>query len=1313
MRRTSRRPYRRGSDRGLRRGFHWKKRPDHEDDQSKFANPGPYGEDSKEDRRGQDPSVPSFDLSAISIERKNLPIYQGREEFLSSITKNQTVIVTGETGCGKSTQVPQYILEQFPNSKIVVTQPRRMSTISLAKRVAEERKSPLGEDVGYLIQSDRRVSEDTKIFFMTTGFFIARLTAEVDEIPWTHIILDEVHERSIEMDFLLVLMKHILSTKKDLKLILMSATVDSEIYGNYFSAKSVENVRELMPPKDLLERNWVNGMRSAGPGVQQTTCPYREHTDDAADMVGAGGKPYEVATHYLDAIYTLMQKFEPFSNNFPQISDLDLLFRGSGDDKLEEVDERLLQLAVYIVYWQHCVRKDEPVDVRYSFLIFLPGLHEINVIQDLLQTICLDVYEEFEICVLHSAMPEEHHSRVFDECEPNKRRIILSTNIAESSVTLPDVRFVIDLGFSKEISYNSLTRSQVLELKWASKATMNQRKGRAGRVARGICYRLMPQPYFDTMLYEYSRPEIQRCPLDKLILRLKQLTNIGTPTDVLYRAIEPPDIAEIERTEIYLRDLGALDRNNDLTWLGRRYADMPCDLRVTRLAIFGYIFGMAKEGLLLAAIISQERPPVPSPSVLSARNIGMSSKYYSARIVYDGSNNSDPITMLNAYLEWKKFVGGFVCQAIRRSFLYGRSERPWITPKERGYCADNFVDPHIMREIYQTYLEYRKRINQIDPLSQHLPNGLKQSVKGNIIKTHGAATGAEALKLVIAAAFKGKYLVADYLLFEGTKRSKMIQKLNGSDNSMLISCVPEGVEPDDIVDLLEKSRDPNISVRIDNGYVYVDFSTAFKNCLRMGLWLGQYSQRYRNGDSVVLKKVFRRGDEVISRQQHSNINCLFKLPREIRLEGINHVLEEIPGEEGVVECIEALCLTKPEYPYQLKFKDFLTSHEVRIADDSINFVSFETNEALVTQRAWVCAEYIDRANIPIARMVTAFKACPLTAHILTMLFARHIELCTDDLSMYYDCFKTDTSDFKYFDYRLSNFDIKNINEIRKFISTSVSSNEDFIRAPATGITLIPVIMNTIFSDRIDIVRDAQHWRDVINSGHEPSRVKKVVNEDGHEDYLRQIEILEINDDETAFEKKKFQYREKKAAFLHDMNEKLKYVELRKTELHCKMCNNTLGYYDKLEVNDARRGMFYLNSTYGNVFSTDKIDEMSTFINSYVEEYGGLSESWAECSNNHVFGWYESGKILINSHSPIVVVFPTLVTMDWTRELWEDNMRVLISKSKLLEAERARSKPSLICTLCDVSLPNEQEFIKHFTRLQAHKDNLARFIADFT
>lgn len=1248
----------------------------------------------------------AIEPTLFDITRTNLPIFQQREQILALLNQTQTFIIHGETGCGKSTQVPQYILEEFPHSKIAVTQPRRMSTISLAKRVSEERRTPLGSEVGYQISFDRRVANDTKICFMTTGFLIAKLTADFDRVPWTHVILDEIHERSIEMDFLLVMMKHLLMRQKDLKLILMSATVDSDVFANYFASSSVEDVYNSRPPLALYENTWhLTRLRWGGTDFQKTCNRFREPVEDAARQIVAGGRPFEVTTKYIEDIYADLDQYEPF-RGFVTIDKLAELYRGSRDDRLDEVDERLYQLAALIVLRQHTTQQWEPEGLNSAFLIFLPGLHEINLMQDALQTTAQELAEVFEVCVLHSAMPEELHSKVFDECPANKRRVILSTNIAESSITLPDVRFVIDFGFSKEVAYNSLTRMQTLELKWSSKATMNQRRGRAGRVAKGMCYRLMPQQFFDCHLADFAKPEIQRCPLDKLILRLKLLPNLGTPAEVLYRTIEPPDITEISRTELYLKEMGALDDGLNLTWLGKRYSEMPCDIRVTRLIIFGYIFGIAKEALLLAAIMSQDRPPVCSPLVLTAKRRGLSSKHYSARLVYDGGNNSDLIMCLNSFLEWRSKVGSLVCKRISLSFAGGRMERPWPSSSERSYCSENYVDPFVMRAIYQTYLEYQKRLGLIDPSNDRLAGALRSSVRGNFILPHGLDSGSEALKIVIAAAFVGKYLVGSYAISEPAKRKRLIEKLQpDSEAQFIVSSVPAGVRPDHITKILEEARDPNLSVSIDGTTATVKLSAASQTCMRMCLWLGLYNNRYRNGDYVALQRVLRDTDTnlILDKSDITDGRFLYKLPRETKFQGKVIVLEQTEMNESSVACIEAACLGKPDYPYLLRFRDFLTSCEVRASQDSVNYVSVETQESLVDQRAWVCAEYVDKFDCPMARTITALKTAPLTPHLLTMLFSRHIELYPDSHSEFYDSFRTESSEYKFFEYRLANSDLLLINKLRSFVSHALSSDEAFIDAPQTGVKLLPLINDTLFKDRSQIVREANHLRDIADGIYNPSTPEKPGGEAHYNgDYLKPIEISDILDfDVEDYEAKRLEYKRKAEVNFDQLIQRYKFIELKKTELQCKICNYPLGQIDKLKPYDSERGLFFLNTTFGMIRFTSQLPETSPFIDHVTETSQGEAVTWCTCNNGHVINWAESGRCLISPKSPIVVAFPTLVVKNWTQDLWEDNLRNLLTESKAYETARAEAHIELECVVCSLHLKNERDFIKHFNSVHKH------------
>lgn len=1271
----------------------------------------------------------------VSHERKQIPIYKRRDEILASIARSQTVVFCGKAGCGKSTQVPQYILDQAPKSRIVVTQPTRMSTISLARRVAEERKTKLGDEVGYQIAGDQRVSEETRICYIATDYFVTKLPSKTFDFPWTHILLDEVHERSIEMDLLLALMRHIIQENKDIKLVLMSASCDSTSLTNYFLDPS-EQSRVALPPEALRE---PRRKRSRPEFI------YQEGEEGGVFQSEVGDRPYDVATEYLDTVFDILNSSRQLQD-VGALRELDYLFAEHDYDNLQEVDVRLMKLAALLVIRQHQFRFDEPEDTFYGFLIFLPSMNEISLMQEILQTLAENFYDNFEICLLRAAGSQEaDEMQVFEACASDKRRIILATDVAESSITLPDIRFVIDLGLTRELVYNPLTRVQIPKLKWASKASLNQRKGRIGRVSHGTCYRLMPKSFYETMLEEYSRPEIRRCPLDKLILRLKQIPKLGNLAELLRLTIDPPDLDKIARAEQTLRDLGALDRQYCVTWLGKLYSQMPCDLHATRLIVFGYIFGVAKEGLLMAAIMSQERSPIVAPSNLGYSGQGLNGKCLGACFVYDGSNDSDLLMMLNAFLEWKVKVGRVVCKVINDSFSRDRHKPAFQNKAEREYCASHYVNPYVMREIYKTYLEYRKQMLYLKIGGNLLEDGLSYSVVRNILEIHGSAIGAEALKLVIGAAYEGYYLVADYADSDTAERSALIKKLRpDAANKFVIPCVPEGVEPEDIVELLEESRDQHLSVTIDNGYAYVQMSTEFKKSLRMCLWLGQYYSRYRNGDFLIVQRVLRdaatghvnrllgatvsdgkldlkyrakglpmkgNSGQVLDRKKLNSRKWLQYLPR-ARLEGVIHVLEEKDIDHTTTGCIEAICLKQPCYPYQLRFKDFLTNHDVKITDDSINFISIEPNESLMTQRAWVCCEYVDKSGVLKARKVTAFKAAPLTPHILTMLFARDIELYADDWNTHYESFRRNGIESKQLDYHMSNDDLSIINQVRSFISKSFSSSEEFIKAPEVGITLIPDILGTLFKNRLEVLRD-QQWVEAIKGPRQQKQRSLVVGEESSdEDYLVQIQLLQLNELNDA---KIHNQRLNKVALLKRLDQKFKFVELKRTELRCKMCSFSIGYFDNLEVSDPRQGLFYLNSCYGLLAYTNEIDEDSDFISSFVDVTGGIAETWCTCTNPktpHVVGWVEDGRSMISSFSPIEVAFPTSITMAWTRELWQDGLRPLFNKSKALISARAKAKLDLECELCDERMVTEQDFIRHFTRLESHKENLKRFMSDF-
>lgn len=403
---------------------------------------------SKEDwiRRQQDRK-----LQSRIADRRTLPAWEMRETIIDTVNSHQVTIISGETGSGKSTQSAQFILDDlYQNSlgdatKIICTQPRRISALGLADRVSDERCSSVGQEVGYIIRGESKTTPNTKITFVTTGVLLRRLqtsggssddvVASLADI--SHVIIDEVHERSLDTDFLLVLLRDVLRKRKDLKLILMSATLDAGVFEDYFRADGkvgrVEISGRTYPVEDyylddIIRMTGFNASTYGGRGA--------ENTDDA-DTAG------------MDAEVSKVIQSIGMRINYDLIT-----------QTVREIDAELTHL-----------------NQDGGILIFMPGVMEINRCLDYLRNV-----PKLHVLPLHASLQSVEQRRVFPHAPSGKRKVVVATNVAETSITIDDIVAVIDTGRVKETSYDPQNNMRKLEEVWASRAACKQRRGRAGRV---------------------------------------------------------------------------------------------------------------------------------------------------------------------------------------------------------------------------------------------------------------------------------------------------------------------------------------------------------------------------------------------------------------------------------------------------------------------------------------------------------------------------------------------------------------------------------------------------------------------------------------------------------------------------------------------------------------------------------------------------------------------------------------------------------------------------------------------------------------
>ncbi|XP_058987315.1 ATP-dependent DNA/RNA helicase DHX36-like [Musca domestica] len=533
--------------------------------------------------------------------RQKLPTMQQSENILKSIRENQVVLVVGSTGCGKTTQIPQLILDEMiaankgNTCRIVCTQPRRISAISVAERVAYERHESLGSSVGYQIRLESRMPRDNgSILYCTTGILLQKMQTDPLMSELTTIILDEIHERSVETDLLMGLLKIILPYRPDLKVILMSATVSEETFCEYFNNCHTLYIHGTLFPVEVLYLEDI--LQETGYTNFQNDClasgkPQRGHNPRRKHEKQVSEKNFQY-THMIDSYVSAMKdKYDR------QV--IDTLRRYSDSEGCANLN--FLEFLIFYI----CEHKPPG-----AILVFLPGYERISKLNDQLQRPSnprhQHLAEKIQIYPLHSMMPTVNQRNVFEPAAPGMRKVILSTILAETSVTIDDVVYVINTGRTKVNDYDIEQNIQTLQEDWVSVANSKQRKGRAGRVQPGVCYNLFTRVR-ERSMSEIPVPEILRTKLESIILNLK-LLHIKEPYDFLKTLINVPDIRAINHGLKLLKCIDALDNECNLTPLGLHLARLPIDPQMGKMILMAALFRCLDPITSAAAGISFKSP---------------------------------------------------------------------------------------------------------------------------------------------------------------------------------------------------------------------------------------------------------------------------------------------------------------------------------------------------------------------------------------------------------------------------------------------------------------------------------------------------------------------------------------------------------------------------------------------------------------------------------------------------------------------------------------------------------------------------------
>jgi len=544
---------------------------------------GEMGKGMSKEQREMQQRLTAAEAKAKSIEetRKSLPMFQYRDQIIEAVSQYQVLIIVGETGSGKTTQLPQYLHEAGytkNGQKIGCTQPRRVAAMSVAARVAEEMGTRLGNEVGYAIRFEDNTSDKTVLKYMTDGMLLREMLTDPELSNYSALMIDEAHERTVSTDIAMGLLKDIAKARPDLKLLISSATMDAVKFQKYF---------------------------------------------DDAPIFNIPGRRYDVDVHYTS---------QPEAN--------------------------YLAAAITTVFQIHVTQPAGDV------LVFLTGQEEIEAMEANLQETARKLgnkVKELVICPIYASLPTDLQAKIFEPTPPGARKVVLATNIAETSLTIDGIVYVIDPGFVKENQFNPRSGMESLVVVPCSRASAGQRAGRAGRVGPGKAFRLYTKQAYNNELDANTTPEIQRTNLTGVVLMLKSL---GINDLLDFDFMDPPSTDTLVRAVEQLYALGAFNNAGELTKIGRQMAEFPTDPMLAKAILAADKYGCTDEVLSIIAMLGEA-------SSLFYRPKDKKVHADSARARFTNKDGGDHLSLLNIWNEWVDSDYSYVW--AKENFLQQRS----------------------------------------------------------------------------------------------------------------------------------------------------------------------------------------------------------------------------------------------------------------------------------------------------------------------------------------------------------------------------------------------------------------------------------------------------------------------------------------------------------------------------------------------------------------------------------------------------------------------------------------------------------------
>jgi ATP-dependent RNA helicase DHX29 len=583
--------------------------------------------------------------------RQQLPIWSFRQQIIDTITAHQVTVLCAETGAGKSTQVPSFVLQSQLTAgrdcKILITQPRRISAISLARRVSEElgeQKSELGTPqslVGFAIRLETKVSSATRITYLTTGVLLRMLESSSDLDQIDFVVLDEVHERTMDLDLLFIALRRLLQRRHNLKVVLMSATFDARRFSEYFENAPMLSIPGRTFPVDIKYLEDAVELTQKRGNDMQNSCVVEKYDGDTIGRddserpksLAMGLQSYSEETRKALAVY----------------------------------DEYRLDYSLIVSLIKTISSDNGFRNFSKAILVFMPGIAEIRRLHQTIMS-SSSFQSGWVVHLLHSSFSNDDLEKAFEPPPARHRKIVIATNIAETGITIPDVTAVIDSCREKIMRFDERRQLSKLTEAFISRSSAHQRRGRAARVKEGLCFHLVTRYRHDHLLLEHHVPEMLRLSLQDPILRIK-MWGLADIEQTLKEAFDPPTSKNIRRAMDLLRDVNALRNDESLTPLGRQLSKLPLDLWLGKLALHGVIFRCLDATLFMASVLSAR-----SPFVEGGRS---DSRAAAAKLAFR-KGDSDLLSVYNAYGAW------------RRAYTSGNAHE---------FCRKNLLDYHTLLQI--------------------------------------------------------------------------------------------------------------------------------------------------------------------------------------------------------------------------------------------------------------------------------------------------------------------------------------------------------------------------------------------------------------------------------------------------------------------------------------------------------------------------------------------------------------------------------------------------------------------------------------